>query len=233
MGECKCKMNRLLLFQVMNSTFQSYIIISNSPQKIRERTKLLAKSYGISLSKTSPDIFVISPAKNSITIDQIRNLKSHIFQKPVKSKFKFIIVESAHLATQEAQNALLKIFEEPPSAAIIVLESESKEVLLPTIISRAVVIKAQPQTKISSALLAADDLETALAKIPNIIDPKAFLDNQIIALTQLLAKNIRTNQKSSTQITKTIEKYKEAKLMIGANVNPTFVLTNLVLSSKL
>ena len=219
----------------MPSTFQSYIVIGNSPQKIREKTIGIAKSQDIDLAKTSPDIFVIAPEKNSITIDQIRNLKSHIFQKPFKEKVKFIIIENAHLATTAAQNALLKIFEEPPSQAIIILESASKESLLLTIVSRAVLIKAQTDMPKEQEIIATLDLKTALTKITEIDDHKQFLDNQIISLTALLVKNIRANPStfSSAQISNIIERHMEAKQMITANVNPTFVLTNLILSTNL
>ena len=218
--------------------FQSYIIVGPSSIKVGEKTAALAKSLGIDLKKVSPDIFIISPIKNlprskaagSVTIEQIRELKSHIFQKPLKNKFKFIVIKNANLMTQEAQNALLKIFEEPPSQAIIVLETEIKESLLPTILSRAVIIKAGPELQAETEALIDLDLESALTKTAEVTDPKRFIDDQIIALTEKLINDIRTNQHKSALIS-TIEKYKEAKLMIAANVNPTFVLANLIIST--
>ena len=211
------------------SIFQSYIIHGYSKKKVREKTISLAKSLGIDLGKNSPDVFIISLEKTSITIEQIRNLKSHIFQKPLALKFKFIIIENAHLATAEAQNALLKIFEEPPSHAIIVLESASKEGLLPTIVSRAIIIKTKLDQQEAEDIPPNKNLESALLKIAEVGDPKQFLDDQIIALTDKLTEGIHANQYKSALISD-IEKYKEAKLAIAANVNPTFVLTNLAFS---
>ncbi|OGD87209.1 hypothetical protein A2870_03615 [Candidatus Curtissbacteria bacterium RIFCSPHIGHO2_01_FULL_41_11] len=212
------------------SQFQSYLIIGPSQNPIREKTTSLAKEKGIDIKKTSPDIFFLRPEKNSITIDQVRKLKQHIFQKPFKEKFKFIVIEDAGSAKIEAQNALLKILEEPPTQAILVLESQNKALFLPTIISRVVIIKTKTNLT-SSKILPEKDLETALLKISEIEDPKQFLDEQIIALTNQLVTNIDSNRASSDKIT-VIEKYKEAKQMIIQNVNPTFVLTNLVLSTN-
>jgi DNA polymerase-3 subunit delta' len=45
-----------------------------------------------------------------------------------------------HTATDQASNALLKTLEEPPPNVILILTAESKETLLPTIVSRCEVI---------------------------------------------------------------------------------------------
>lgn len=77
----------------------------------------------------------------SIGINEIKNLHAKIFLKPIKSPFKAIILEDAELLTAEAQNALLKVLEEPPEHTIIVLSTETIETLLPTIISRCQIIQ--------------------------------------------------------------------------------------------
>lgn len=212
------------------SQFQSYLIVGTSADSIREKTSDLAFQNDIDISKASPDVFFLKPHKNSIIIDQIRELKAHIFQKPLAQKFKFIIIEEADSAKIEAQNAILKILEEPPTHAVIVLESQNKAGLLPTIISRVVTIKAKEDQKPSEKIVSNINLKTSLSKIAQIEDPKKFLDNQIIALTEQLISQIYTNKPKSAQIS-TIELYKEAKLMIKQNVNPTFVLINLFLST--
>ena len=108
------------------SLFQSYLIVGPSNQR-RIQTEILAKSLEIDLKKVSPDIFIIAPQNQSISINQVRDLKRHIFEKPVSSKYKFVIIEDAQKLTHEAQNALLKILEEPPESAIIVLEAKNEQ----------------------------------------------------------------------------------------------------------
>ena len=53
---------------------------------------------------------------------------------------KAVIVQDAQLLTTEAQNAMLKILEEPPAQTLLLLTADSKEALLPTICSRCRII---------------------------------------------------------------------------------------------
>ena len=46
--------------------------------------------------------------------------------------------------TVQAQNALLKTIEEPPSYAVIILITTNQEAFLPTILSRCVQLKLKP-----------------------------------------------------------------------------------------
>lgn len=93
--------------------------------------------------ENAPDCIRVKPDGNSIKIAQIRNLQSEIVIKPHK-KYKIYIIDKAEKMTVEAQNALLKTLEEPPGYAIIILITNNKESLLPTIRSRCEVIKFTP-----------------------------------------------------------------------------------------
>src|SRR6185295_6155447 len=72
----------------------------------------------------------------SLTIDESRQIKSFHETLPVDSAGKKIIILSIHSATTEAQNALLKLLEEPSSYAHFFLIVPSTHILLPTIKSR-------------------------------------------------------------------------------------------------
>lgn len=91
-----------------------------------------------------PDVRVITPEKDSIKIEQIRNLKSQIFYRLYEGRKKVWIIEKADKLTLEAANSLLKIVEEPPPQAVIILISQTKEELLPTILSRCEIIRFFP-----------------------------------------------------------------------------------------
>jgi DNA polymerase-3 subunit delta' len=88
-----------------------------------------------------PDFFYVEPIKNQISILQIKELIWKISLKPSKSKYKVAIVDSANRMTLEAQNCFLKTLEEPKGDSIIILISESENLLLPTIVSRCQKIK--------------------------------------------------------------------------------------------
>lgn len=83
---------------------------------------------------------VISPSESSIAIENIRDLRKFVrLTTPGISRHirRVAIIENAQHMTIEAQNALLKILEEPPSDTVIVLTTISIYDLLPTITSRA------------------------------------------------------------------------------------------------
>ena len=90
-----------------------------------------------------PDIIKVTHEKpNSISVDDIRmQVNNDILIKPYSSKYKIYIIPEADKMTVQAQNALLKTIEEPPSYAVIFLLTENAEVLLPTIRSRCVMLK--------------------------------------------------------------------------------------------
>lgn len=81
--------------------------------------------------------------KQSIGIEEVKQMQKKIFFKPIKSSTKAVIIEDAHLLTPEAQNALLKVLEEPPANTVIILGADSKEALLPTIRSRCQLIELE------------------------------------------------------------------------------------------
>lgn len=93
----------------------------------------------------SPDFTLIEPKKgeSTIKIDSIRNLNKTIISKPYSS-WKIYLIDGAEKMTIQAQNALLKTLEEPPSYGIIILVTKNKEALLSTIKSRCMEIKFSP-----------------------------------------------------------------------------------------
>ncbi len=88
------------------------------------------------LGGNQPDINIIKPSGLSIKIDQIRELKNKAFYKSYESKYKVIIIDDAHLLTDQASNSLLKILEEPPQNTIFILVTPEPQQLLETINSR-------------------------------------------------------------------------------------------------
>ncbi|HCJ66735.1 MAG TPA: DNA polymerase III subunit delta' [Elusimicrobia bacterium] len=87
-----------------------------------------------------PDVRIISPEKETIGIDQIRELNRDSQWKPFEGSYKVYILEKTEKLTQEAANSFLKTLEEPPPQVLFVLISENKDTLLPTILSRCWVL---------------------------------------------------------------------------------------------
>jgi len=81
----------------------------------------------------------------SIGVDDIRGqINDTIYVKPYSSSYKIYMVDEAEKMTVQAQNALLKTIEEPPSYAVIILMTTNQEAFLPTILSRCIQLKLRP-----------------------------------------------------------------------------------------
>ena len=78
--------------------------------------------------------------EKAVGIEDVRDLQKRLFLKPIKSSTKASIIDAPLGITTEAQNALLKILEEPPKDTIIMLLLPQKEMVLPTILSRCKII---------------------------------------------------------------------------------------------
>lgn len=98
------------------------------------------------LSDNHPDLIYVSHEKpNSIGVDDVREqINDTVLIKPYSSSHKIYIIDESEKMTVQAQNALLKTIEEPPSYAVLILLATSREAFLPTILSRCVQLKLKP-----------------------------------------------------------------------------------------
>lgn len=85
-----------------------------------------------------PDIIHVAPeaGRKTITVEQVRNMRDDAFVLPNESDSKIYIIDQAEAMQEYAQNALLKILEEPPGYATFILCTQSKASLLATVLSR-------------------------------------------------------------------------------------------------
>lgn len=88
-----------------------------------------------------PDILSIEPDGKFIKIEQIRDLQKRLGYKPFEGKASVCIIDGADKMNLAAANSLLKLLEEPPAAAYLILIAENVRQILPTIISRCQKIK--------------------------------------------------------------------------------------------
>ncbi len=95
-----------------------------------------------------PDIKQIKELETaSIGIDIVRSLQKDIYIRPYEAERKVYIITEAERMTNQAQNGLLKILEEPPEYCVIILTVENSSRLLDTVLSRAVTIKFSNNTQ--------------------------------------------------------------------------------------
>lgn len=104
----------------------------------------------------APDVRILETDAATIGVDAVREMRADMYLSACEFPYKIYIIREAHKLTAQAQNALLKALEEPPTDLFIFLLTERAEALLTTIRSRTQLIRME--------LLSPDAMEEALAK---------------------------------------------------------------------
>ena len=89
-----------------------------------------------SVSGSQPDILMLEPDGASIKIEQIRTLLNKVSLRSYENAYKVIIINDAHLMTEQAANCLLKTLEEPTDNTVFILITAQVQNLPVTILSR-------------------------------------------------------------------------------------------------
>lgn len=91
----------------------------------------------------SPDVMTIPTDEKRIGIDTVRSFISTVYLTPNELNFKMYIFDAADRMTPQAQNALLKVIEEPPKNVYIFLLCENPSSILQTVRSRVISVNMQ------------------------------------------------------------------------------------------
>lgn len=176
--------------------------------------------------------------EGSIGIEDVRNVQKRLLLKPLKSKEKIAVIVNAHELTIEAQNALLKILEEPPENTFLILSAEHDDTFLPTVLSRTSVIGMQEIKQ-----FAEKDLESVAEQVKNIKtesfggrlkQAETLATNKQEAILWIekaiySARQIMLEEPNKSQLI-TLERLMETyKILKTTNVNTRFTLENLFL----
>jgi len=81
------------------------------------------------------NIHELDAASNN-SVDDIRNLIDQVRIAPQVGNYSIYIIDEVHMLSVAAFNAFLKTLEEPPSYAVFILATTSKQKIIPTILSR-------------------------------------------------------------------------------------------------
>ncbi|MCL2563825.1 MAG: hypothetical protein FWE08_07310 [Oscillospiraceae bacterium] len=102
-----------------------------------------------------PDIQIVGPAegKREIPVATVREMVADAPTLPNEAPAKVYIVEEADTLNPSAQNAFLKLLEEPPSFVTFLLLAENPLALLPTVRSRCVSLSLVPTDDVGGGVL--------------------------------------------------------------------------------
>lgn len=145
-------MSNTSLLEIFKNKFEQgklahfYIFESNSQDQGHIDNWLmqtLKSIIGKDLSLGHEDIEIIETEDDNYKIDsdEARRLYSFISFAPLKLKYKFLIIKDAQKISKIFSNKLLKILEEPPKNTIIIVTNPHNASILPTIKSRAIVLR--------------------------------------------------------------------------------------------
>lgn len=180
---------------ILNSVSEKMILatISNMPQSV-----LITGESGVGLSTAAKYIAellgvkpsIILPEKDEkidlekgiISIDIIRGIFEDTRTKPNGKRL--IVIDYAERMTHQAQNAFLKLLEEPGDGIYFILVSSSTSKLLPTILSRVKKIDIKPITTQQSEELLEKLKVTDTTKRAQLLFMAAGLPAELTRLTQ-------------------------------------------------
>lgn len=83
------------------------------------------------------DLITYPKGDKGLVVDDINEIVSDAFVRPVEAEYKIYILKNFDDATIQAQNKILKTLEEPPKNIIFILTTTNIDLVLPTILSRA------------------------------------------------------------------------------------------------
>lgn len=159
------------------------------------------------------DCLVIGLVDNSIGVDEARKVKRFLAQRPNRSAYRTVIIDKAEYLTNEAQNALLKITEEPPLSALLILVVQNPELLMDTLNSRLqkIYFSALSVNEVKDWLVSEHKVGTVeaerLAK-ESFGQPglalRMFQDEKLIANLKLAREFLKLNRSSAKEFLKNL-----------------------------
>src|SRR4030095_15176327 len=91
-------------------------------------------------------VCTVVPPKRVLRVEQMRQIEREANFRPFEGKARVFLVDEADKLNDNSANALLKVLEEPPSTAHLILITSRPAMLLPTILSRCQMIRFSPLT---------------------------------------------------------------------------------------
>lgn len=191
----------------------------------------------------SEDLYTLRADGLSVKDKDISLLQENLKTRP-EGERNMAIINDADTMTKWAQNRLLKTLEEPPGNAIILILSENKENLLPTIRSRCISYKLGGFKTQESKYEAADALVAALlqnekffylkkllvSNVKSREDAFKLLDGmEIIYRNFVLGSDTRGNLVRREALFSYIEIIEQARRDLLANVNYNYALKNMII----
>ena len=227
---------------------QSFLIVAKSSEKADEQVSAICNRFAISnfdrtvVARPDEKKDKGKKSQRSIGIDEVKSIQEKIHLKPLNSKMKAVIFKEAELLTTEAQNALLKVLEEPPPHTLIFLITKHSDAILPTVSSRCYTINltaestlANEDTTIVEKYLFTDRFDVLRAlELAAVLEKEKDRIPEKLGSCILAVRNKMLQQKTPQEIVKTsrvLRRLQDAHRIISTtNANPRLTLEATFLS---
>jgi len=130
---------------------------------------------------TGLDVIEIDAASNR-GVQDAKDLISQVQYAPINGKYKIFIIDEVHMLSNEAFNALLKTFEEPPKNVIFILATTEPHKVLETIVSRC--------QRFDLRRISTDDIIQRLRKIADLENIK-ITDDALFTIAKNVSGGLR------------------------------------------
>lgn len=202
---------------------QPKILVNKNRDERESQIWELLKEFKITSS--NPDLLLIEDDK--LGIKEVKGIIKHLSTKPFGSTPKSVVILNGNNISNDAQNALLKTLEEPPEDSLILIGVDSEQKLLPTILSRCLIISyALPPTSYALDFNLDQILNMSIEERFDLIektdDKEAFLNN--------LTESYRTASLKGDAGGTFLEELLNAQIWKESNVNLRSILEYLMIS---
>lgn len=212
----------------------TFIIATRSLQSAEEEVEKILKHNKI--SQFDIDRIILEKA---LGIEDVRNIQKKIFLKPLKGDKKALIIDLSLGVSDEAQNSMLKLLEEPPPSSLIFLIAQNTGIFLPTVLSRAKIIEIKQESQATNdegfeRLQSITGIGGALKLAQEVSKEKleaiAWLEGVILSAREEMLKNLE-NKQEALKFRKIIHKLELTHYDLKTtNANHRLALENLFLN---
>lgn len=156
------------------------------------------------------DVKVFPKNGEKLLVADSNEIVSEGFIKPVNLPNKVFIINNFDRSTEEAQNKLLKILEEPPKNVYFLLSAQNEEKVLPTIKSRCDKVKIFPLSEAEISKVCNDSLACVLGG-GYLGKTVALSKNENLKAVANFAVSLVTELKNSKQVLKFSKRFADSK----------------------
>lgn len=192
--------------------YQSVIVESREAFQKDGIERILKDKLNISEPILNTNIFMIEKPedKASIGIGDVSNVVEWAYRKD--TDLKLIEIKNADLLTDQAQNAMLKLIEEPPENVLIILITPNSSSILQTIRSRCILITTTA-ANFDTSELAKKFIEAGYLERTKIIDKMLSEDTNRTSVAEFIEELLRLNlnKKNTDSISEIKEVYRAVK----------------------